>query len=247
MYLNGSFAYWWVNQRDKPKGCFALEKKTHKVFCINAFLPQHINWELCKTNALLFNPWLVMRKQLPSLPPAFTLLIPGGRRASHSWHADLGPSSVTYYRRLLCPQSFPSESGARQPVPGQDDETRLTRTNTKTRVGFTGNFYFEDRVVGTMSAWAGKRSVFSFSLPRCANRRETRRKQLRWDLWAGKEILKTLLQPHLRLAYFTVPVYAHFLPREIGIFFGACIFCLLWKNVSTSLCCRCCLGASLCP
>lgn len=67
--------------------------------------------------------------QQPPLPPlcGFTLLIPEGPRVLHSMHSDLSASSVTYYRRLLSPQSFHSKRGPRQPVRGHEDETRLTR------------------------------------------------------------------------------------------------------------------------
>lgn len=54
----------------------------------------------------------------PSSRVVFTLLIPEGPRVLHSWHSDLSPSSVTYYRRLLSPQSFHSKRGSRQHVQG---------------------------------------------------------------------------------------------------------------------------------
>lgn len=53
---------------------------------------------------------------LPPPPCGFTLLIPEGPCVLHSWHSDLSPSSVTYYRRLLPPHSLHSARAPRQRV-----------------------------------------------------------------------------------------------------------------------------------
>lgn len=105
---------------------------------------------------LIGNDRRIAASLLP-LPCGFTLLIPEGPRVLHSWHSDLSPSSVTYYRRLLSPRSFHSKRGPRQPVRGEEDETRLTRKNSRKNIGITLNF--NNEVENNVSLWWARELV----------------------------------------------------------------------------------------
>lgn len=124
-------------REDKPRGVHVKKttpkrKPTPTNFHKSVSLRSSRSWKV-----LGIHVWSPRRRRQsalqqlpPSLPCGFTLLIPEGPCVLHSWHSDLSPSSVTYYRRLLPPQSFHSERAPRQLVRlGDEHETRLTRTH----------------------------------------------------------------------------------------------------------------------
>lgn len=92
--------------------------KTSRQATTNYFYKFLISCSNLNTCMYLWSPRRRGWSQRAPPPPqcAFTLLIPEGPRVWHSRHSDLSPSSVTYYRRLVSPQSFHSNRGSRQPV-----------------------------------------------------------------------------------------------------------------------------------
>lgn len=123
-------------REDKPRGVHLKKtttkrKRTPTNFHKSVSLCSSRSWKVLEYMCeVLGGDGRVHCSSSPPLPCGFTLLIPEGPCVLHSWHSDLSPSSVTYYRRLLPPQSFHSERAPRQLVRlGHEHETRLTRTH----------------------------------------------------------------------------------------------------------------------
>lgn len=123
----------------RHKSSSSTTEKSHigrRLWCIYSQNTQMSNKYIC-SHILVFNSSLVTIKRiaasrLPSSRVVFTLLIPEGPRVLHSWHSDLSPSSVTYYRRLLTLHNqFTAREERGSPSGGEkkEDETRLSLKN----------------------------------------------------------------------------------------------------------------------